>query len=89
MGRPVVVNDGSESISLAGPYSLTALEPNASLNPDTRKMSRLFDDRLNVALLGLALLGLGTGLVLWLSGQPDFAGIASSKASPKAVPGAR
>jgi cation transport ATPase len=36
-------------------------------------MDPLFHDRLNVALLGLALLGLVSGLVLVLAGQPDFA----------------
>ncbi len=39
-------------------------------------MTPLFHDRLNVALLGLATLGLVSGLILWLSGQPDLAGIA-------------
>ncbi len=39
-------------------------------------MTPLFHDRLNVALLGLALLGLVTGLVLWLVGRVDLAGIA-------------
>lgn len=39
-------------------------------------MTPLFHDRLNVALLGLALLGLISGLGLWLSGQPGLAGIA-------------
>ncbi len=39
-------------------------------------MTSLFHDRLNVALLGLALLGLISGLGLWLSGQPGLAGIA-------------
>lgn len=38
-------------------------------------MSPLFHDRLNVALLGLALLGLVSGLVLLLAGQPDLAKI--------------
>ncbi|WP_454276928.1 heavy metal translocating P-type ATPase [Roseovarius sp. MBR-154] len=40
------------------------------------KMTALFEDRLNVALLGMALLGLVSGGVLWLSGQPDLAEIA-------------
>ena len=40
------------------------------------QMTPLFHDRLNVALLGLALLGLISGLGLWLSGQPELAGIA-------------
>ncbi|TDK51442.1 heavy metal translocating P-type ATPase [Antarcticimicrobium luteum] len=40
------------------------------------QMTPLFHDRLNVALLGLALLGLVSGLVLWLAGQPDLAGVA-------------
>jgi heavy metal translocating P-type ATPase len=40
------------------------------------QMTPLFHDRLNVALLSLALLGLVSGLVLWLVGQPDLAGIA-------------
>jgi heavy metal translocating P-type ATPase len=40
------------------------------------QMTPLFHDRLNVALLGLALLGLVSGVVLWLAGQPDLAGIA-------------
>jgi heavy metal translocating P-type ATPase len=39
-------------------------------------MTSLFHDRVNVALLGLALLGLVSGLVFWLVGQPDFAAIA-------------
>lgn len=39
-------------------------------------MTSLFHDRLNVALLGLALLGLVSGLVLWLAGQAELAGIA-------------
>lgn len=39
-------------------------------------MTPLFHDRLNVALLSMALLGLVSGLVLWLVGQPDLAGIA-------------
>jgi len=39
-------------------------------------MKALFEDRLNVALLGMALLGLVSGGVLWLSGQPDLAEIA-------------
>ena len=39
-------------------------------------MTSLFHDRVNVALLGLALLGLVSGLVFWLVGQPDFATIA-------------
>ncbi|MGX0879407.1 heavy metal translocating P-type ATPase [Roseovarius sp. MBR-154] len=39
-------------------------------------MTALFEDRLNVALLGMALLGLVSGGVLWLSGQPDLAEIA-------------
>jgi len=39
-------------------------------------MTSLFRDRLNVALLGLALIGLVSGLVLWLSEQPDLAKIA-------------
>ncbi len=39
-------------------------------------MRALFEDRLNVALLGMALLGLVSGGVLWLSGQPDLAEIA-------------
>ena len=39
-------------------------------------MTPLFHDRLNVALLSLALIGLVSGLVLWLVGQPDLAGIA-------------
>ncbi|MEF2552834.1 heavy metal translocating P-type ATPase [Aurantimonas sp. A2-1-M11] len=39
-------------------------------------MTLLLHDRLNVGLLGLALLGLVSGLVLWLSGQPDLAKIA-------------
>ncbi len=39
-------------------------------------MTALFHDRLNVVLLGLALLGLVSGLVFWLVGQPDLAGIA-------------
>jgi heavy metal translocating P-type ATPase len=38
-------------------------------------MTPLFHDRLNVALLGLALLGLVSGLVLLLAGQPDVANI--------------
>ncbi len=38
-------------------------------------MTPLFHDRLNVALLGLALLGLVSGLVLLLAGQPDLARI--------------
>ena len=38
-------------------------------------MNPLFHDRLNVALLGLALLGLVSGLVLLLAGQPDLARI--------------
>ena len=38
-------------------------------------MSPLFHDRLNVALLGLAFLGLVSGLVLLLAGQPDLARI--------------
>ena len=38
-------------------------------------MNPLFHDRLNVALLGLALLGLVSGLVLMLAGQPDLAKI--------------
>lgn len=38
-------------------------------------MNLLYHDRLNVALLGVALLGLVSGLVLLLSGQPDLAGI--------------
>lgn len=38
-------------------------------------MTPLFHDRLNVALLGLALLGLISGLGLWLSGQSELAGI--------------
>ncbi|MDF1626250.1 MAG: heavy metal translocating P-type ATPase [Parvibaculaceae bacterium] len=40
------------------------------------QMTPLFHDRLNVALLSMALLGLVSGLVLWLVGQPDLAGIA-------------
>jgi heavy metal translocating P-type ATPase len=40
------------------------------------QMKALFEDRLNVALLGMALLGLVSGGVLWLSGQPDLAEIA-------------
>jgi len=40
------------------------------------QMTPLFHDRLNVALLGLALLGLLSGIVFWLSGQPELAGIA-------------
>ena len=43
---------------------------------DMHQMTPLFHDRLNVALLSLALLGLVSGLVLWLVGQPDLAGIA-------------
>jgi len=39
-------------------------------------MKALFEDRLNVALLGMALLGLVSGGVLWLSGRPDLAEIA-------------
>lgn len=39
-------------------------------------MTPLFHDRLNVALLSLALLGLVSGLVLWLPGQPELSGIA-------------
>ncbi len=39
-------------------------------------MTPLFHDRLNVALLSLALLGLVSGLVLWLVGRPDLADIA-------------
>lgn len=39
-------------------------------------MTSLFHDRLNVALLGLAFLGLVSGLAFWLVGQPDFATIA-------------
>ena len=39
-------------------------------------MTPLFHDRMNVALLSLALLGLVSGLVLWLVGQRDLAGIA-------------
>ncbi len=39
-------------------------------------MTPLFHDRLNVALLGLALLGLISGFALWMSGQPDLAGVA-------------
>ena len=39
-------------------------------------MTPLLHDRLNVGLLGLALLGLVSGLVLWLFGQPDLANIA-------------
>ena len=39
-------------------------------------MTPLFHDRLNVALLSLALFGLVSGLVLWLVGRPDLAGIA-------------
>ncbi|SFZ85424.1 ATPase, P-type (transporting), HAD superfamily, subfamily IC/heavy metal translocating P-type ATPase [Devosia enhydra] len=39
-------------------------------------MTPLFHDRLDVALLSLALLGLVSGLALWLFGQPDLAGIA-------------
>ena len=39
-------------------------------------MTPLFHDRLNLALLGIALLGLVSGLVLWLVGQPDLATIA-------------
>ena len=38
-------------------------------------MNPLFNDRLNVALLMLALLGLVSGLVLLLAGQPDLAKI--------------
>jgi heavy metal translocating P-type ATPase len=41
-----------------------------------QKMTPLFHDRLNLALLGIALLGLVSGLVLWLVGQPDLATIA-------------
>jgi heavy metal translocating P-type ATPase len=40
------------------------------------QMKALFEDRLNVALLGMALLGLVSGGVLWLSGRPDLAEIA-------------
>jgi heavy metal translocating P-type ATPase len=40
------------------------------------QMTSLFHDRLNFALLGLALLGLVSGLAFWLVGQPDFATIA-------------
>ncbi|HSI39518.1 MAG TPA: heavy metal translocating P-type ATPase [Xanthobacteraceae bacterium] len=36
-------------------------------------MSPLFHDRLKVALLAVALLGLLSGLGLWLGGQPEFA----------------
>jgi len=39
-------------------------------------MKALFEDRLNVVLLGMALLGLVSGGVLWLSGRPDLAEIA-------------
>ena len=39
-------------------------------------MTPLFHDRLNVALLGLALLGLVSGLAFWLLGQLDYAAIA-------------
>ncbi len=39
-------------------------------------MTSSFHDRLNVALLGLALLGLVSGLAFWLVAQPDFAMIA-------------
>ncbi|MEZ5790601.1 MAG: heavy metal translocating P-type ATPase [Nitratireductor sp.] len=39
-------------------------------------MTPLFHDRLNIALLSLALLGLVCGMVLWLMGQPDLASIA-------------
>jgi len=39
-------------------------------------MTPLFHDRLNVALLGVALLGLVSGLVLWLVEQPELATIA-------------
>jgi heavy metal translocating P-type ATPase len=39
-------------------------------------MTALFHDRLNVALLGFALLGLVSGLVFWLVGQLDYAAIA-------------
>lgn len=39
-------------------------------------MTALFHDRLNVALLALALLGLVSGLVFWLLGEPGFAAIA-------------
>ncbi|WP_188527392.1 heavy metal translocating P-type ATPase [Sinisalibacter lacisalsi] len=39
-------------------------------------MTPLFGDRLHLALLGLALLGLVAGLVLWLVGPPGLAGIA-------------
>jgi heavy metal translocating P-type ATPase len=38
-------------------------------------MAPLFHDRLNLALLGLSLLGLVSGLVLWLVGPPDLAEI--------------
>jgi heavy metal translocating P-type ATPase len=40
------------------------------------QMKALFEDRLNVVLLGMALLGLVSGGVLWLSGRPDLAEIA-------------
>jgi heavy metal translocating P-type ATPase len=40
------------------------------------QMTPLFHDRLNVALMSLALLGLVSGLVLWLVGRPDLADIA-------------
>lgn len=36
-------------------------------------MNPLFHDRLNLALLGLSLLGLVSGLALWLAGQQDMA----------------
>jgi hypothetical protein len=38
-------------------------------------MDPLFHNRLNVALLGLALIGLLSGFVLLLTGQPDLAKI--------------
>ena len=41
-----------------------------------RKMTQRLHDRLNVALLGLALSGLLSGLGLWLAGQPELSVIA-------------
>lgn len=39
-------------------------------------MTAMFHDRLNMALLGLALLGLLSGLAFWMMGQPEYATIA-------------
>ena len=57
-------------------YSRPVQIPDARLDPETHQMNPLLHDRLNVALLTTALVGLVSGLGLLAAGNPNLAAIA-------------